>query len=64
MKPTVPFQSDNSEDSFSENATVHLGCSQFAVDEDNRHFLYVGSAFVGGELHFNLKSITLAADTV
>ena len=64
MEQAVPFQPDNSEHGFSENTAVHLGCSQFAVDEDNRHFLYVGSAFVGGELHFNLKSITLEADTV
>ena len=64
MKPAVPFQSDNSEDSFSENATVHLGCSQFAVDEDNRHFLYIRSAFVSGEFHFYLEGVSFEADAV
>lgn len=44
MEQAVPFQPDNSEHGFSENTAVHLGCSQFAVDEDNRHLLYIRSA--------------------
>ena len=64
MEQAVPFQPDNSEHGFSENTAVHLGCSQFAVDEDNRHFLYIRSAFVSGEFHFYLESIPFEADAV
>ena len=64
MEQAVPFQPDNSEHGFSENTAVHLGCSQFAVDEDNRHLLYIRSAFVSGEFHFYLESIPFEADAV
>ena len=64
MKPTVPFQPDYSEHGFSENAAVHLGRSQLPVDEDNRYFLHIRSALVGGELHLYLESIAFKADAV
>ena len=64
MEQAVPFQPDNSEHGFSENTAVHLGCSQFAVDEDNRYFLHIRSALVGGELHLYLESIAFKADAV
>ena len=64
MEQAVPFQPDNSEHGFSENAAVHLRCSQFAVDKDNRHFLYIRSAFVSGKFHFYLESIPFEADAV
>ena len=64
MKPAVPFQPDFSEYGFSENAAVHLGRSQFPVDEDNRYLLHIHSTLEDGELHLYLEGIAFKADAV
>ena len=64
MEPTVPFQPNHSEYGFTKNTAVHFGGAQFAIDEDDRHFLYLEAAFVGGEFHFYLEGVSFEADTV
>ena len=48
----------------SPKTAVHFGGAQFAIDEDDRHFLYLEAAFVGGEFHFYLEGVSFEADTV
>lgn len=64
MEPTVPFQPNHSEYGFTKNTAVHFGGAQFAIDEDDRHFLYLEAAFVGGEFHFYLEGVSFEADAV
>ena len=63
MEPTVHFQFDNPEDGLPEDTAVHFRSAQFPVDEDNGYFRYFETAFVSGEFHLNLESITLKAYT-
>ena len=64
MEPTVPFQPNHSEYGFTKNTAVHFGGAQFAIDEVDRHFLYLEDAFVGGEFHFYLEGVSFEADPV
>ena len=64
MEPTVPFQPNHSEYGFTKNTAVHFGGAQFAINEDDRHFLYLEATFVGGEFHFYLEGVSFEADTV
>ena len=64
MEPTVPFQPNHSEYGFTKNTAVHFGGAQFAINEDDRHFLYLEAAFVGGEFHFYLEGVSFEADAV
>lgn len=41
-----------------------FGGAQFAINEDDRHFLYLEATFVGGEFHFYLEGVSFEADTV
>lgn len=61
MEPTVYFHCDYSEYGFAENAAVHLRCSEFAVNEDDRHLDDFKSGFVGCEFHFNLEGVSFEA---
>ena len=64
MEPAIPFQLDNSHNRFAENAAVHFGSPQFAIDKDNRDFGYFESAFISGEFHFYLEGISFDTDFV
>lgn len=61
MEPAVPLQPDDPEDSFAEDAAVHLGGAQLAVDEDDGYLLHPEAAFVGRELHLYLEGISFEA---
>ena len=64
LEPAVPFQADNAKDSFPENTGIHLGSTEFPVNENHGHFNDLESAFIGCEHHFNLEGIAFEADLV
>ena len=64
MEPTMHFQFDDTENGLSKDTAVHFRGTQFPVDEDNRHFHNLETAFVSSEFHFNLEGITFEADTI
>ena len=63
-EPPVEPQADDPEHGFAEDAAAHLARAQLAVDEDDRNFLYLETALLGGELHFYLEGISFEAHLV
>ena len=64
LPQAVPLQADDAEDGLAEDAAVHLGRAQLAVDEDDGHLADAEAVFVGGELHLYLEGVALEADAV